>query len=65
MQFVFPEEQLQHAHYTLPGKFIHADDIKENEGKAIANRKSEKYKASAERIKSFNIPEILPPSKRA
>ena len=65
MQFVFPEEQLQHAHDTLPGKFIHADDIKENEGKAIANRKSEKYKASAERIKSFNIPEILPPSKRA
>ena len=65
MQFVFPEEQLQHAHDTIPGKFIHADDIRENEGKAIENRKTEKYKASAERIKSFNIPEILPPSKRA
>lgn len=65
VKFVFPEEQLGHAHDTIPGKFIHADDIKENEGKAIANRKSEKYIASAERIKTFNIPEILPPSKRA
>lgn len=64
LQFVFPEEQLQHAHDTIPGKFIHADDIKENEGKAIANRSSEKYKASAARIASYGLTEILPPSKR-
>ena len=63
-KFVFPEEQLGHAHDTLSGKFIHADDIKENEGKAIANRSSEKFKKSAERINSFNIAEILPPAKR-
>ena len=31
-KFVFPEEQLGHAHDTLPGKFIHGDDIKRNEG---------------------------------
>ncbi|MGL5259672.1 MAG: flavodoxin family protein [Lachnospiraceae bacterium] len=64
VKFVFPNEQYGHAHDTLPGKFIHANDIKENEGKAIANRSSEKYKASAARIKSFNITEILPPSKQ-
>lgn len=64
IKFVFPEEQLHHAHDTLSGKFIHADDIKENEGKAIESRKSEKFKASAERIKSFNLHEVLPPSKR-
>lgn len=63
--FVYPPEAEAHAHDLLSGKFAHADDIRVNEGKAIANRKSEKYKASAERIKSFNIPEILPPSKRA
>lgn len=63
-KFVFPEEQLSHAHDTISGKFIHADDIKENEGKAIENRKSQKFKDSQARIASFNIPEILPPAKR-
>lgn len=62
--FTFPAENEGHAHDMLQGKFSHVDDIKENEGKAIANRSSEKYKASAERIKSFQIPEILPPHKR-
>lgn len=62
--FEFPEEQLEHAHDTIPGKLIHAGDIKENEGKAIENRKSEKFKASKARIDSFNIPVTLPPSRR-
>ncbi len=64
VKFVFDEAAKAHAHDLLSGKFLHADDIKVNEGKAIENRKSEKFKASAERIKSFHIPEILPPSKR-
>ena len=63
VQFTFTEEAAAHAHDLMSGKFMHADDIKENEGKAIANRKSDKFKASAERIKSYNIPEILPPSR--
>lgn len=63
VQFTFTEEAAVHAHDLMSGKFMHADDIKENEGKAIANRKSDKFKASAERIKSYNIPEILPPSR--
>lgn len=65
LKFVFPEEQIAHAHDTISGKFFHADDIKENEGRAIANRSSEKYKASAARIESFHVQEVLPPSKRA
>lgn len=65
IQFSFTEEAATHAHDTLSGKFMHAGDIKENEGKAIANRSSDKFKASQARINSYNIPEILPPSKRA
>lgn len=64
IRFIFPEEQLGHAHDTIPGKFIHADDIKENEGKAIANRNTDKFKESQERVAAFDIPEILPPRKR-
>jgi len=65
IQFSFTPEAESHAHDTLSGKFMHADDIKENEGKAIANRQSDKFKESQARIDSYHIPEILPPSKRA
>lgn len=65
LKFTYDSEQESHAHDTLSGKFMHADDIKENEGKAIENRKSEKFKESQARIDSFHVPEILPPSKRA
>lgn len=64
-KFEFTEEAATHAHDTLSGKFMHADDIKENEGKAMANRSSDKFKASQARIDSFHVEEILPPSKRA
>lgn len=64
VKFVFPEEQLGHAHDTLPGKFIHANDIKNAEETYIKNLSTDKYKNSIARIKSFNVPEILPPSKR-
>ncbi len=63
--FVIPEENMHHAHDLLSGKFIHADDIKCNETAAMENRKTEKFKASAARIDSYHLPEILPPSKRA
>ena len=65
LTFSFSPEAEAHAHDTLSGKFMHADDIKENEGKAIANRQTDKFKESQARIDSFNIPVILPPSKRA
>lgn len=35
MKFVFSEEQIEHAHNTLSGKFIHMNDIKTNESKLI------------------------------
>ena len=64
MVFSFTEEAEKHAHDTMSGKFFHAEDIQKNEGLAIANRKSPKYKASRERIASYHLNEILPPSKR-
>ena len=65
IQFSFTEEAATHAHDTLSGKFMHAGDIKENEGRAMGILKTEEYKAKKARIDSYNIPEILPPSKRA
>lgn len=51
--FVFPEEQIEHAHDTISGKFHHADDIKENEGAFMAARKTDEFKARAEKYKTF------------
>lgn len=51
--FNFPEEQIKHAHDTLSGKFIHGDDIKENEGKLAAIKKSPEYKERVEKYKAF------------
>ena len=39
VKFEFAPEQVGHAHNTMPGKFIHCDDIKENEGKLIEWKK--------------------------
>jgi hypothetical protein len=61
--FDFPSEQLAHAHDTLSGKFMHADDIKNNEDTNQADRKTDKYKERVERYKNA-IPPVLPPSKR-
>lgn len=61
--FEFPEEQLAHAHDTMSGKFLHAKDIQENEGKNIENRKSYEYKNRVETYKTF-IQSVLPPHKR-
>lgn len=52
-KFVFPEEQLAHAHDTLSGKFIHGDDIKENEGKLADMQKTPEFKARVQKYKDF------------
>ncbi|SHI95266.1 flavodoxin family protein [Parasporobacterium paucivorans] len=53
MTFVFPETQIAHAHDTLSGKFIHADDIRTNEGKLSESQKSDEYKARVAKYKEF------------
>lgn len=52
--FVFPEEQLKHAHDTLSGKFFHAGDIKENEGRlAEMQKNNEEFKARKKKYAAF------------
>lgn len=58
-QFVYPEEQLGHAHDTLPGKFIHGDDIQRNEGALMEMQKTEEFKARKKKYMDFIQP-ILP-----
>lgn len=53
LQFIFPQEQLEHAHNTLSGKFIHMNDIKINEGKLMEIKKTEEYKSRLDRYKEF------------
>ena len=45
VSFEFPEEQLQHAHDTLSGHFIHADDIGKNEAESRGKMMTPEYKA--------------------
>lgn len=51
VKFEFPEEQLAHAHDTLSGQFIHADDIQKNEGTARQFTLTEDYKAKLKHYK--------------
>ena len=53
ISFVFPEKQIEHAHDTIPGKFLHADDIKKNEGAFMEMRKSDEFKARVGKYKAF------------
>lgn len=53
MNFVFPKEQLKHAHNTLSGKFIHMDDIRRNESALIETKKSPEYKERLNKYKEF------------
>lgn len=60
--FSFPEEQLQHAHDTLPGKFIHGDDIKNMEGHFAQVRKTPEFKERKARydfVKPIQIRELV------
>lgn len=56
--FVFPEEQLEHAHDTLSGKFIHGDDIKKNEGELMEIKKTVEYKNRVQKYKNFIQPSM-------
>ena len=44
-KFVFPAEEEHKAHDTISGKFLHADDIKENEGRLMNLGKDPEFKA--------------------
>lgn len=55
-KFVFPESQLEHAHDTLSGKFIHGNDIKEMEGSFAKVRQSEEFKARKAKNREFITP---------
>ncbi|MGB4660818.1 MAG: flavodoxin family protein [Mobilitalea sp.] len=59
VKFEFTPESAVHAHNTMSGKFMHADDIKENEGKLIETKKSEEYKLRQTKYKAFISP-IMP-----
>lgn len=57
-EFVFPEEQLKHAHDTMSGKFIHGDDIQRNEAKAREAMATEKAKQRQAKFKEFIQPTV-------
>ena len=44
LSFHYDPETEHHAHDLLSGKFIHADDIKENEGKLMEWKKTDEFK---------------------
>lgn len=52
-RFIFPEEQLAHAHNTLPGKFLHGEDIGRMEGAFAMARQTEEFKARKKRYEDF------------
>ena len=49
VRFTFDESQIEPAHDTLSGQFIHADDIQNNEKNAGAAARSDEYKAKVQR----------------
>lgn len=56
--FEFPEEQIKHAHDTLSGKFMHGEDIQENEGKLAETQKTDAYKERVAKYKTFIEPSM-------
>lgn len=52
-RFEFPQETEALAHDTLSGKFKHADDIKENEGKLMNLRSDETFKKRKAAYRDF------------
>jgi multimeric flavodoxin WrbA len=53
VKFEFPEEQLGHAHDTLPGKFIHVEDIGKTITTIMGMKKTDKYKQRLEEYHNF------------
>lgn len=56
--FEFPETQVEHAHDTLSGKFIHGNDIKRMEGELSEVQKSEEFKTRMKGYKEFIQPSM-------
>lgn len=52
------EKWIPHAHDSIPGKFIHGDDIQRNEGETREIKKSEEYKARAAKYREFIQPSV-------
>lgn len=50
-KFEFDKSQIAHAHDTVSGQFIHAEDIQKNEATAGAAARSEEYRAKVQRYK--------------
>lgn len=48
-QFEFSEDQIKHAHDTVSGQFIHAEDIQKNEGELGKASRSEDYRKKVSR----------------
>lgn len=60
VSFSFPPETEALAHNTVSGKFKHADDIRENEGKLMELKKTDEYKMRMKKYKEFissSVPE--------
>lgn len=55
-QFIFPEDTLPHAHDTISGKFIHGDDIQNNEKSSRAKLASDEMKARKKKYMEFIQP---------
>ena len=53
LRFSFNPGTEHHAHDTLSGKFIHCDDIKENEGKLMELKKTDEFKARKAKYNEF------------
>jgi multimeric flavodoxin WrbA len=51
--FNYPEDTLPHAHDTISGKFIHGDDIQNNEASSRAKLASEEMKARKKKYMEF------------
>jgi multimeric flavodoxin WrbA len=51
--FTYPEDTLPHAHDTITGKFIHGDDIQNNERDSRAKLASEEMKARKKKYMEF------------
>lgn len=52
-KFIYPEEMLPHAHDTISGKFIHGDDIQNNEKATREKLSSPEMKARKKKYMDF------------
>lgn len=55
-KFTFPEDTLPHAHDSIPGKFIHGDDIQRNEGESRAKLAAPEMKERKKKYMDFIKP---------